>query len=160
MIFLLGNSKIIIGQDKIEEFCIWNTVTSEINSFKCSIFDFELNQNCLTDPHFKYSKAYDESMQILFLKGEQTSVNIQNKNLKNMITIKIDKVPLIKIIMNSLYSHEGRNLINENILPYSIFSSPPKRPTFSKIREGNRQRWFFIFKNFPKFFKIFLPKEQ
>ena len=37
-----------------------------------------------------------------------------------MITIKIDKVPLVRIIMRSLYSHEGRNLINEKILVISI----------------------------------------
>ena len=30
-------------------------------------------------------------------------------------------------------------------VPYSMLSSPPKRPTLPQIREGTRQRWFFLF---------------
>ena len=44
-------------------------------------------------------------------------------------------------------------------LPYSMLSSPPKRPTLSQIREGTRQRWFLFFK-FSKILQLFLSKEQ
>ena len=52
-------------------------------------------------------------------------------------------------------------------IPYSTLSSPPsKRPTFSKIHEGTRQRWFFIFKilklftSFCNFLQFFYQKSN
>jgi hypothetical protein len=74
-----------------------------------------LNPDTLCDTGIDPNRAVDASI-LMFIKGENSSVNISNKNLKNLITIKIGKVPLVKIIMKSLYSHEGRNLINETIL--------------------------------------------
>ena len=44
--------------------------------------------------------------------------------------------------------------LQTTIVPYSTLSSPPKRPTLPQIREGTRQRWFFIFQKFRKFSKI------
>ena len=39
-----------------------------------------------------------------------------------------------------------KNTKDQLRLPYSTLSCLPKRPTFSKIHEGTRQRWFLFFK--------------
>ncbi|CAI2378030.1 unnamed protein product [Moneuplotes crassus] len=68
----------------------------------------EIDQN-------KEDKARNASF-LLFTKGEKTEINLTNSNHKKQITICIEEVPLVKIIMKSLYSHQARNLINEDIL--------------------------------------------
>lgn len=107
----------------------------------------QLNPDTLSETGIDPNRAVDASI-LMFIKGENSSVNINNKNLKNLITIKIDKVPLVKIIMKSLYSHEGRNLINETILIKRPLEADLVLYNFSMILNNWLVAWQFWYKQY------------
>ena len=89
-----------------------------------------------------------------------TSANIQqlrwHQDKFYLITIKEMVEKVIINIEKSRKIFIKKFITMLEILYYCIRRCfvPPKRPTFSKIREGTRQRWFFIFQNLSKIFKI------
>ena len=87
-----------------------------LNGFECNVSHIDLSPSRFHDPSIVASKALDASFQ-LFIKGENTSVNMNNRNIKNTITVKIDGVPIVKSIMGNLYEkQEPRNHENERVL--------------------------------------------
>lgn len=113
--FLSGDTKIRISKQRAEQFGVPSPKLKSNRFYQFIETNFKLNPDILAQYGVDSNRANDSAV-LMFIKGEGTSVNMNNKNLKNTITIKIDKVPLVKIIMKSLYSHEGRNLVNESIL--------------------------------------------
>jgi len=113
--YLTGSTEIWVSSDILQKYDVTQVKCQNYGGFECNRFLFKLDPEVLAGSGLDAARAVDAAI-LMFIKGEGSSVNMNNKNLKNMITIKIDGIPLVKIIMKSLYSHESRNLVNENIL--------------------------------------------
>ena len=68
-------------------------------------------------------------------------------------------IDLGRIIFDVWTSMQISFSTNFNIIPYLTLFSPPKRPTFSQIREGIDRGEFYFSENFQNF-TTFLSKEQ
>ena len=103
-----------------------------------------------------------------FISSTIAVINISNLNLINWYAqnewMMILRAPNTTISNLSISYSFANNSVPSFSISSSIINSitfiqrclvPPKLPKLAQIREGTRQRWFFIFLNLPKFSKIF-----
>lgn len=131
--YLTGDRTILISAKKLKELGITTLKTTDLCGYECHISRIEISETTIKDKSINISKAFDAAM-LVFLKGENTMVNMSNKTFKNMITIKIDENPLVKVIMGNLYEKaEPRNIQNERVLSTKWIESELILHNFSMI---------------------------
>ena len=137
---------------------------ADVRGFRIVTFDTYVYKICwylnLTWDSFNYLKTpftnyliYFEKSYFFNFKISTFSMHYKYVVVLNMKNINVEIHLIRKIIFISDFICS-----QEYLVPYSTLSSPSKRPTFSKIHEGARQRWFLFFQNFPKFLNFFTKR--